>query len=99
MRNPFQSVDFYFQLGLLRHFRPPIRRAFLAMTGCIFLVVGCSGSGAVSPLSPTKASQADSSTTSDSDVVYWSSFPVTFSMTDALNGVCLVSNEKGRVGS
>src|SRR5258708_28616630 len=57
---------------------------------------GCTGSGAVNPLSPSKASESDTTaTSSDSDVIYWSSFPVTFSLTDPLNGVCLISKKMG----
>src|SRR5580658_2647582 len=56
---------------------------------------GCTGSGAVTPLTPTKASEADSSTTADSDVIYWTSFPVTFTLTDPLNGVFLVNKKLG----
>ena len=71
--------------------------------GLLFLLVslgpilGCSGSGAVSPLTPTKATQQDASTSAeeDSSVVYWTSFPVTFSMTDPLNAVCLVNKKTG----
>lgn len=56
---------------------------------------GCTGSGAVNPLTPSKASEPDASTAADSDVIYWSSFPVTFTLTDSLNGVCLVSKKLG----
>jgi hypothetical protein len=56
---------------------------------------GCTGSGAVTPLTPTKASEADSSATADSDVIYWTSFPVTFTLTDPLNGVFLVNKKLG----
>ncbi len=55
----------------------------------------CTGSGAVTPLTPAKASQADSSTTTDSDVIYWTSFPVTFTLTDSLNGVFLLNKKVG----
>jgi len=55
----------------------------------------CTGSGAVNPLSPNKASQTDSGSPTDSDVIYWTAYPVTFTMTDALNGVCLVSKKLG----
>ena len=67
--------------------------------GCAVLFVlfhiGCTGSGAVNPLTPSKSTQPDSASTSDSDVVYWSAFPVTFSVTDPLNGVFLVSKNLG----
>jgi photosystem II stability/assembly factor-like uncharacterized protein len=56
---------------------------------------GCTGSGAVTPLTPTKASEADTSTTADSDVIYWTSFPVTFTLTDGLNGVFLLNKKLG----
>jgi photosystem II stability/assembly factor-like uncharacterized protein len=58
-------------------------------------IVGCTGSGAVTPLSPAKSSTPDASSFSDSDVVYWTAFPVTFTLTDPLNGVCLVSKKLG----
>ncbi|HEY5037600.1 MAG TPA: YCF48-related protein, partial [bacterium] len=57
--------------------------------------MACTGSGAVNPLSPNKASQLDSASSTDSDVIYWTSYPVTFTMTDALNGVYLVSKKFG----
>jgi photosystem II stability/assembly factor-like uncharacterized protein len=57
---------------------------------------GCSGSGAVSPLSPTNSSKTDSSmAAADSDTIYWTSFPVTFTLTDTLNGVFLLSKKLG----
>ncbi len=64
----------------------------------LFLIlthISCTGSGAVNPLTPSKSSQPDSASTADSDVIYWSSFPVTFSVTDPLNGVFLVSKNLG----
>ena len=81
-------------------------KSFLASwrlgVGCAFLLLAalfqtnCTGSGAVSPLSPNKATQADSSSApADSDVVYWNSYPVTFGLTDTLNGVCLVNKKSG----
>ena len=65
---------------------------FLLITG---FEAGCTGSGAVTPLSPTKASESDTSTTADSDVIYWTSFPVTFTLTDGLNGVFLLNKKLG----
>ena len=62
----------------------------------LVLGVGCTGSGAVSPLSPTNATKADAdSSSADSDVIYWTSYPVTFGLTDTLNGVFLVSKKLG----
>ncbi len=71
--------------------------------GLLFLLlslgfeIGCTGSGAVSPLTPAKASQPDPSTAAaeDSDVVYWTSFPVTYTLTDPLNGICLINKKLG----
>ncbi len=60
---------------------------------CLF--AGCTGSGAVSPLTPSKASQADAESSADSDVIYWVSFPVTITVTDPLNAVCLVNKKLG----
>ena len=69
------------------------------LLGLLLLVpaaqISCTGSGAVNPLSPAKASEAEPGGTADSDVLYWTSFPVTFGLTDALNGVCLVSKKLG----
>lgn len=67
------------------------------MTAISLWVAGCTGSGAVSPLTPTKATQPDASTAAseDSAVVYWTSFPVTYTLTDPLNGVCLVNKKLG----
>ena len=60
------------------------------------LEAGCSGSGAVNPLTPANQTKQDASTSAeDSDVVYWTSFPVTFTMTDPLNGVCLINKKLG----
>lgn len=57
---------------------------------------GCSGSGAVNPLTPANQTKQDSSMAAeDSDVVYWTAFPVTFTMTDPLNGVCLINKKLG----
>ena len=49
----------------------------------------------MNPLTPSKSTQADSSTAEDSDVIYWAAFPVTFTVTDPLNGVFLVSKNLG----
>jgi photosystem II stability/assembly factor-like uncharacterized protein len=89
---------FYMKLALFRHFAPPIRRrVFLALAAAGLLAMGCTGSGAVSPLTPAKASQPDASTAAaeDSDVIYWTSFPVTYTLTDPLNAVCLVNKKFG----
>jgi photosystem II stability/assembly factor-like uncharacterized protein len=55
----------------------------------------CSGSGAVSPLSPAKAATPEASTVNDSQVVYWAPFPMAAPVTEVLNGVCLLSKKKG----
>lgn len=73
-------------------------KPFLGLLGLLgmALILGCTGSGAVSPLTPAKASQQDNSmAAADSDVVYWTSYPVTFNLTDPLNGVCLVNKKLG----
>jgi len=46
-------------------------------------------------LTPAKSSQPDSASSADSDVIYWSAFPVTFTVTEPLNGVFLVSKNLG----
>ncbi len=56
---------------------------------------GCTGSGAVTPLSPSRASTPEASSSSESDVIYWSNFPVTFGITDPLNDVCLTAKKSG----
>jgi photosystem II stability/assembly factor-like uncharacterized protein len=74
----------------------PLTLGFLLVAAlALGLLAGCTGSGAVSPLTPAKASQADADTAADSDVIYWVSFPVTITVTDALNGVCLVNKKLG----
>ena len=59
-------------------------------------LAGCSGSGAVTPLQPSNQTKADAnSAPADSDVIYWTAFPVTFNLTDALNGVALIDKKLG----
>jgi photosystem II stability/assembly factor-like uncharacterized protein len=73
-----------------------MKKAFFLITLLFPLFhAACTGSGAVSPITPKASSQPDAATVSDSDVVYWSSFPVTFSLTDSLNGVCMISKKLG----
>ncbi len=74
-----------------------LSRAFLALTALGLLAAGCTGSGAVNPLSPAAASKPDASAAAeeDSDVIYWTAFPVTFTATDSLNGICLVDKKFG----
>lgn len=55
----------------------------------------CTGSGAVSPLSPAKASTPEASSYTDSQVVYWAPFPLAAPLTEVLNGVCLLSKKQG----
>jgi hypothetical protein len=48
----------------------------LIFLGLLLLpLVGCSGSGAVNPLTPANASKVDATDNPDSDVIYWSNFP------------------------
>ena len=61
----------------------------------LLIQTGCTGSGAVNPLNPNKQNQPDSAAPADSDVIYWTSFPVTFTVTDPLNGVILISKKLG----
>ena len=70
---------------------------FLALSVALGLglMAGCSGSGAVSPLSPSKANQTDAGSAADSDVIYWVSFPVTITVTDALNDVFMINKKAG----
>src|SRR5580700_7493268 len=58
-------------------------------------LVGCSGSGAVNPLTPANASKTDPSDNADSDVIYWSNFPLTNPITDSINGICLINKKLG----
>jgi photosystem II stability/assembly factor-like uncharacterized protein len=63
-----------------------------------FLVLnatGCTGSGAVNPLTPEKATQSDGMVAPESSVIYWTSFPVTFTLTDSLNGIDMLSTKSG----
>ncbi len=84
-------------MALPRLEKAGILRSLLALTAIGLLAVGCSGSGAVNPLSPAAASKPDASTAAeeDSDVIYWTAFPVTFTATDSLNGICLVDKKFG----
>ena len=60
------------------------------------LLSGCTGSGAVNPLTPKKATQDSSSALSDvNETVYWSSFPANPPVTASLQGVCLISSNLG----
>ncbi|HVM31947.1 MAG TPA: YCF48-related protein [bacterium] len=61
----------------------------------LLALAGCTGSGAVNPLTPQKAAQSDSLSAPESDVIYWTSFPVTFTLTDTLNGVDILSSKSG----
>ncbi|HET9869725.1 MAG TPA: hypothetical protein VFR02_04395, partial [bacterium] len=67
----------------------------LLVLGFCALAAGCTGSGAVNPLTPQQATVADTASASSSDVIYWTSFPVTFANSDSLNGVDLVSSKSG----
>jgi photosystem II stability/assembly factor-like uncharacterized protein len=68
---------------------------FLFLALLLFIVAGCTGSGAVNPLTPQKATESDGSMAAVSDVIYWTSAPVTFPLTDTLNGICMVSSKAG----
>jgi len=59
-------------------------------------LAGCTGSGAVNPLTPKKASQAPKGSASDvHETVFWSSFPVDGPLSASLQDVCLVSEKVG----
>ncbi len=70
-----------------------VRFAILALA--VALQTGCTGSGAVTPLSPSRASTPEASNSTETDVIYWSNFPVTFGLTDPLNDVCLTAKKSG----
>src|SRR5258708_22085117 len=70
-----------------------MKKYFLGLL--LLLQVGCTGSGAVNPITPKNSSQPDSANSADSDVIYWTSFPLTFTLTDPLNGVFLISKKLG----
>jgi photosystem II stability/assembly factor-like uncharacterized protein len=60
------------------------------------LLAGCTGSGAVNPLTPKKASQDSSGAVSDiNETVYWSLFPANPPVTATLQGLCMVSSNLG----
>jgi photosystem II stability/assembly factor-like uncharacterized protein len=68
----------------------------LIFLGLLLLpLVGCSGSGAVNPLTPANASKVDASDNPDSDVIYWSNFPLETPVTDTINAICLVNKKLG----
>jgi hypothetical protein len=57
---------------------------------------GCTGSGAVNPLTPKKASQDPKGSASDvHETVFWSSFPRRRPLERLTAGVCLVSEKVG----
>ena len=69
---------------------------FLFLACALLSLSGCTGSGAVNPLTPQKATESDGSLAApESDVIYWTSAPVTFPLTDTLNGVFMVSAKSG----
>jgi photosystem II stability/assembly factor-like uncharacterized protein len=69
---------------------------FLLTLGFLALFsAGCTGSGAVNPLTPEKSTESDGSVASASSVIYWTAFPVTFALTDSLNGIDMVSSKSG----
>lgn len=71
-------------------------KRFLSIGILACLLAGCTGSGAVNPLTPKKAAQDSSSALSDvNETVYWSPFPATPPVTASLQGVCLVSASLG----
>src|SRR5665213_2892219 len=68
----------------------------MILLGLLFLpLVGCSGSGAVNPLTPANASKTDALDNPDSDVIYWSNFPLENPITDTINGICLINKKLG----
>jgi len=75
--------------------KPILFALFPACVLVLGLLAGCTGSGAVSPLSPSNANKTDTGTSADSDVIYWVSFPVTITVTDPLNAICLVNKKLG----
>lgn len=57
---------------------------------------GCTGSGAVNPLTPKKASESGASSSAAlNETVYWSAFPADPPVTATLQGLCLVSSSFG----
>jgi photosystem II stability/assembly factor-like uncharacterized protein len=68
----------------------------LILLGLLLLpLVGCSGSGAVNPLTPANASKTDAADNPDSDVIYWSNFPLETPIADTINGLCLINKKLG----
>ncbi len=68
----------------------------LLLLGLLLLpLAGCNGSGAVNPLTPANASKVDPGSTADSDVIYWSTFPLANPITDTINGMCLINKKNG----
>jgi photosystem II stability/assembly factor-like uncharacterized protein len=59
-------------------------------------LAGCNGSGAVNPLTPSNASKPETVASSpDSDVLYWTTFPTSFTFSEPLNGICMVNKKMG----
>jgi len=71
-----------------------MKRLFLLFLLALPLV-GCSGSGAVNPLSPANASKQDAADNADSTVIYWSNFPLENPVADTVNAICMVNKKLG----
>src|SRR5689334_1117994 len=72
-----------------------MRKILLLLLAAAFMA-GCTGSGAVNPLTPSKSIEPDHSTlAAESEVIYWSPLPVTFTLTDPLNGVVMLNKKLG----
>src|SRR6185503_5374261 len=70
-------------------------KRFLILSLVLLPLAGCNGSGAVNPLTPSNASKAEITAAADSEVIYWTTFPTTFTFTEPLNAICLVNKKLG----
>jgi len=77
--------------------RVPVLAGLLLACGSLPLLHGCSGSGAVSPLTPANSTKPDSVNSEVSDTVYWVPEALDPPVTDSLNAVALLSKNLGYI--
>ncbi len=85
-----------FKMGFQKPWRKLIVNFSILFITLLGLEWGCTGSGAINPLSPQAATiTAASSTSSGSAQIHWSSVPVFPTTTQTLNGVFMLSSQDG----
>jgi photosystem II stability/assembly factor-like uncharacterized protein len=61
----------------------------------LFLLTGCSGSGAVNPLTPRKAGEGDAADAKAAEAVYWATAPISGTLSETLYDVTLLGATEG----